>query len=52
MCLTAEQFTESAAADARFAVPLNILSPGSYVLQVEASSAGATSRRDVRFGVK
>lgn len=51
MMLTPEQST-TGSADARFALPLDILSPGSYVLQVEASSAGATSRRDVRFSVR
>jgi VWFA-related protein len=50
--LTPEQFMKSDAADARFAVPLNTLSPGGYVLRVETSDIAATSRRDLRFTVK
>jgi hypothetical protein len=50
--LTPDQFTASGGADARFTVPLDMLSPGSYVLRMEASGAGAASRRDLRFTVK
>jgi hypothetical protein len=50
--LMPEQFSKSGGADARFAVPLDTLSPGSYVLRIEASAAGAASVRDVRFTVR
>jgi VWFA-related protein len=50
--LMPDQFTTSGGADARFAVPLDTLSPGSYVLRMEASAAGAASVRDVRFTVR
>jgi hypothetical protein len=42
--LTPEQLTKSAGADASFALPLETLLPGSYVLRVEASSAGVGAR--------
>jgi VWFA-related protein len=49
LTLTPEQFTKSGGADARFAIPMETLSPGSYVLRIEAAAAG---QRDVRFTVK
>jgi VWFA-related protein len=43
--LTPDQFAPTGAADARYALPLGALLPGSYVLRVEMG----TARRDVRF---
>ena len=50
--LTADQFANGNSADARFALPLDALRPGSYVLRLDASIEGATTRRDLRFSVK
>jgi VWFA-related protein len=50
---TPDQFTPTAAVDAHFALPLDLLPPGSYVLRLEASTATVASRsRDLRFRVK
>ena len=52
MTLDPEEFSKTSAADLRFAIPMDTLSPGAYVLRVEAQSSGAPSTRDVRFSVK
>jgi len=49
---TADQFAKSNSADATFTLPLATLNPGAYVLRLDASIDGATSRRDLRFIVK
>jgi VWFA-related protein len=50
--LAASQFANGNSADARLTLPLASLNPGAYVLRLDASINGATSRRDLRFGVK
>jgi len=50
--LTAEQFTTAGSASADFRLPLDTLTPGSYVLRLDASVGSATGRRDLRFSVK
>ena len=50
--LTAEQFTTAGSASANFRLPLDTLTPGSYVLRLDASVGSATGRRDLRFSVK
>jgi VWFA-related protein len=49
---SAEQFTPTGAVDARFALPLDLLSPGAYVLRLEASAGTVSSSRALRFRVK
>jgi len=49
VALTPDQLAKSAGADASFALPVAALSPGPYVLRIDASSARA---RDVPFTVK
>jgi len=50
--LGAEQFAGAGAADARYALPLNQLKPGAYVLRIDAVTERTTGRRDVRFTVQ
>ena len=50
--LSADQFSGNGSADVRFTLPLRTLEPGAYVLRVDATGNGATSRRDVRFTVR
>jgi hypothetical protein len=50
--LAAETFADSNAADARYALPLGRLQPGSYVLRVDATGHGAATRRELPFTVK
>jgi VWFA-related protein len=39
----------SRSVDHRFSLPIQILNPGRYLLTLEATAAGTTARRDVRF---
>jgi hypothetical protein len=50
--LESDQFAAAGSADATYSLPLGLLDPGSYVLHVDASTSGATIRRDVRFTVR
>jgi len=50
--LAADQFATGNSADASIALPLDTLKPGAYVLRLDASTAGVTGRRDLRFEVK
>jgi VWFA-related protein len=50
MTLAPARFGASRAADCPFQLPLSRLTPGEYLLTIEAS-AGKTARRDVRFRV-
>jgi hypothetical protein len=52
MTMTPDQFAKGAAADARFALRVDTLSPGDYVLRMEAGGAGTAATRDVRFSMK
>jgi hypothetical protein len=47
-----DEFSKAGVADARFALPTDTLSPGDYVLRMEAAGAGAATARDVRFSMK
>ena len=50
--LDGDRFAAAGSADATYSLPLGLLDPGSYVLHVDASTSGATIRRDVRFTVR
>jgi hypothetical protein len=52
MVFSAEQFTSTGAVDARFRLPLDLLSPGPYVLRLEASAATVASSRELPFRLK
>jgi len=50
--VAASRFGPSHAADYQFAVPVERLAAGQYLLTCEVSAAGRTVRRDVRFTMK
>jgi hypothetical protein len=50
--LQPDQLAATGSADARYALPLGTLPPGSYVLRVEAKGERTTANRDVRFAVR